>query len=501
MALLALTGRAWGELPPFHLEVSQKTTRITQPLLPDGTIDYVQGLWQAMSAGVTADNNAATLLQQVDTAWQRYGQGVTDQDQFNRMDGKLALAESRPWSPEAFPEVAAWLARNRAALDLFAAAAQRPRLCPPVPPAGERPSLVTLHLGMIRDACNALNARALQRIAAHDFTGARADLVTIQRISALLVNAPDLLGVLTAHALLGLVDRTELAAIRALPVEEAQRWLAFRLAAPDIRLSVPAIDIGVRYYNLNNVMLMLRGKGAQAIKDITSIDVESLFAGNGGATPVMPGDLDVVDWNLVLRHINAIDDEAVQVVNEPDLVKREEAVRKLSERLEREQVPGNVVFSVTVKPPISSSAASTEPVEDRLKDNYIQQRRQMPSFFQRREGESIPAFSERIGQFFSYPESLDSVFQLDSRHQTRRFLYTVAMALEVYKARSGGYPDSLALLVPGYLQQLPLDPFSGKELLYQHTSDSYQLTSAGPTNKNDITLSSADVPSTTQPTK
>jgi hypothetical protein len=75
--------------------------------------------------------------------------------------------------------------------------------------------------------------------------------------------------------------------------------------------------------------------------------------------------------------------------------------------------------------------------------------------------------------------------------------FTPLPSLWKFIRRTGGYPDSLALLVHDHLPQAPLDPFSGKELLYQHTSDSYQLTSTGPTNKNDITLLSADVPSTT----
>jgi hypothetical protein len=41
----------------------------------------------------------------------------------------------------------------------------------------------------------------------------------------------------------------------------------------------------------------------------------------------------------------------------------------------------------------------------------------------------------------------------------------VGLALETYRAKTGSYPDSLAVLVPGILPELPEDPFTGTPLL------------------------------------
>ncbi|MCH8045343.1 MAG: hypothetical protein IID44_16655 [Planctomycetes bacterium] len=42
--------------------ISKETTGITKPLRPDGYVDYVKALNQAMSKGVTPKNNAAALI-------------------------------------------------------------------------------------------------------------------------------------------------------------------------------------------------------------------------------------------------------------------------------------------------------------------------------------------------------------------------------------------------------------------------------------------------------
>ncbi len=61
VALAAWLALQW--LPPRpKLVVSRETTWITEPLLPDGTVDY-EAAWRAEhSAGVTPENNAAPLL-------------------------------------------------------------------------------------------------------------------------------------------------------------------------------------------------------------------------------------------------------------------------------------------------------------------------------------------------------------------------------------------------------------------------------------------------------
>jgi len=55
---------------------------------------------------------------------------------------------------------------------------------------------------------------------------------------------------------------------------------------------------------------------------------------------------------------------------------------------------------------------------------------------------------------------------------------TVA-AVEAYRVESGAYPDSLAALVPEYLANPAIDPFTGDTLRYQPRTDGYRLYSTG----------------------
>lgn len=59
-------------------------------------------------------------------------------------------------------------------------------------------------------------------------------------------------------------------------------------------------------------------------------------------------------------------------------------------------------------------------------------------------------------------------------------LARVIVALEQYKNATGGYPESLLALVPRYLPEKPLDPFSGKLLQYPLTREGHGLHSVGP---------------------
>ena len=62
----------------------------------------------------------------------------------------------------------------------------------------------------------------------------------------------------------------------------------------------------------------------------------------------------------------------------------------------------------------------------------------------------------------------------------------IAAALAAYRLDKGNYPANLSMLVPGYLQSKPADPFSGKGFAYSRATDgnSYRLHSIGPDMNN-----------------
>lgn len=61
-----------------------------------------------------------------------------------------------------------------------------------------------------------------------------------------------------------------------------------------------------------------------------------------------------------------------------------------------------------------------------------------------------------------------------------RRLARVALALAKYHARYKTFPNNLQQLHGGYLTAIPLDPFTGKALIYRRTPRGCALQSAGP---------------------
>jgi len=52
-----------------------------------------------------------------------------------------------------------------------------------------------------------------------------------------------------------------------------------------------------------------------------------------------------------------------------------------------------------------------------------------------------------------------------------------AIALKAYRAEHGRYPENLAVLIPSYLEKIPLSPFPGEKLVYTSTGNGFTLSS------------------------
>ena len=202
-----------------------------------------------------------------------------------------------------------------------------------------------------------------------------------------------------------------------------------------------------------------------------------MFTGKWGTFPRMPGDLGEVDWNIVLRHINRVMDEAVAIVKEPDAqVERYEALSGLTSRLEKEDVPGNLFSDVMLKgdPPTGGD------IEKAMKTKHDELVGKIEAFLKRRPGESVAAFSERMGAFFTHSSAvLATEMRRDAQDEAWHVVYKAAMALEVYQKEKGAYPETLAGLVPGYLREVPVDVFSGEALRYRRQGEGYVVYSVG----------------------
>jgi hypothetical protein len=76
--------------------------------------------------------------------------------------------------------------------------------------------------------------------------------------------------------------------------------------------------------------------------------------------------------------------------------------------------------------------------------------------------------------------------QISWRMKTQRRGLLIVIALSRYKKENGKYPISLKELVEkGYLESMPIDPFSGRPLVYKKTEDDFILYSVGEDFKDD----------------
>jgi len=67
----------------------------------------------------------------------------------------------------------------------------------------------------------------------------------------------------------------------------------------------------------------------------------------------------------------------------------------------------------------------------------------------------------------------------EAQHEARIGLAQLALALKIYKAEKGKYPDRLDDLVPEILPELPKDPFTGKDFVYKREGEGFLVYSLG----------------------
>ncbi|MFH1905504.1 MAG: hypothetical protein ABIK53_08300 [bacterium] len=81
--------------------------------------------------------------------------------------------------------------------------------------------------------------------------------------------------------------------------------------------------------------------------------------------------------------------------------------------------------------------------------------------------------------------ALTRVREQMSLHEARIQVCRTGLALKIYKAKYGTYPDSLAKLTPDILEKIPSDPFTDMNLIYKRAKHGFILYSLGPNMKDD----------------
>jgi hypothetical protein len=78
-----------------------------------------------------------------------------------------------------------------------------------------------------------------------------------------------------------------------------------------------------------------------------------------------------------------------------------------------------------------------------------------------------------------------AVDTVELRTHAQRDMARVAYALAAYHSEHDQYPETLNLLTPRYIAEIPADPFAGDAMRYRRVDEDYLLYSVGADREDD----------------
>jgi len=92
---------------------------------------------------------------------------------------------------------------------------------------------------------------------------------------------------------------------------------------------------------------------------------------------------------------------------------------------------------------------------------------------------------------------LTHVVTRNAEHDAAVDVARVGLGLKLFKQKNGAYPDTLDKLAPEFLENIPVDPFTGKALIYRKADAGFMLYSLGPNQQDDNGMPKPTGPKTT----
>jgi len=457
------------------ITVSKETTYLLGPLRVDGTVDYAAALNARLGKGVTPENNAAIpllraigpgLLVEASRAEVLRRLGMPSLPEKAR-DLRLADGTYRawpggwepesqkaleaPWAAKDYPTMAAWLKANEGRLALVVEATKRPRLWIPLPEGKEGWPLAVYLGGPVGGIVRALVARAMGRLHSGDIAGAWADLRAGHRLARLIARHPD-----TSAWMSGLDGQVgqgvaTLAKSRGITVSEAKAFLSDLRTLPPLPSFFEVLDEFERLETLEAITALAHApKPDWKVMAETSLDAPGL------------ADLSAseVDWDEALRTVNRWFDRLVAVRGKASFAGRRDALDLLDKEL--------------------------RDLKARARQTLRPENVRTPRRAARDPAPARSTLGRAIGTLL-YPEwatgtnMLSKTYRLEAHFRVTE----AALALAGYRAETGGFPARLEDLKPGYLPDIPKDPFVDRPLSYQRRGRGYVLYSVGPDGKPD----------------
>jgi hypothetical protein len=449
--------------PPPPLQISPATTWIIEPLAPDGLPDYFRAMLTLEPRAIPAESNAAAAVWELipttissDNAIDHSPAHLSAADQVpaserlvmpppppdgmeaEEVESILETCARFPWRAADHPWLARWLDDNSLALDRLAAGARREGWCPPrCLPADRSPTdrfgpttplLMSLTLpveGALRSFSNVLLARSMLSVGEGDIPGAWHDIDTLLRYGDKIADSP---GSLVCR----MVAMTLFArAAHATRIVILDGHLDDALLADMQRSLHSAIDWAPL------------AESVDTFERLSFLDaMTSMFA-----DPTKPvswfslGPLRILalDPNVPLTDSNRYLAAMVDAANQPTRDARRRASQEIEDELEaRKNAP-------------------------RGRRQWFQPWHEVVS-----EGVSRKTLGLLLP---GLKYSLDD----DDRAHASLVLADCAAALERYRLATGQPPASLADLVPAFLSEVPLDPFTDTPIGYRIANGRWTL--------------------------
>lgn len=469
--------------PDRQFTIAPETTVVTEPVLPNGLVDYAGAVRRNHLAEVNPDKNCVRLLVEAlgpsifgsaDHADQAYAElemtplpasgnyrvSLTDcvrdydlqsgsthtTDQLNYLlNEQLLHCQRIPWTAEAMPEFAAWTEMNAKPLERVHEAVELPYYRHPVlvPPGGSLLECLLPIAQEIRDFGRLLTVRAMQRLGNGDAAGAWEDIHALHRLARLQSQGDTLIEYLVACANFAVATN---ATSTLLSSEEMTPELLESIRddwqqLPEWADISRSIDVIERCGTLDVVQRAARFGPAYLSQMMGYV---GYTGGSGGfraypANPFMTRCINaLVDWDEVMISTNDWYDQVMIAMAETDPATRE----MLIEQFDRD---------------VEALAADT-------RDAWF------------------PSTHNIGGKILSSMlPAISNMHQVLCGRDARLALIDTALAIEQFHFDQGRIPATLSELVPEYLPSVPLDPHSPtEELRYRlQGEDGYVLYSTG----------------------
>ncbi len=461
------------------IKIGHDTTRLTEPVREDGTIDYVAAINKINSEGVTPDNNAfisiLKILGPVNIA-------IDNSKEFldklgikkptgnfliipNKINGITYEAREKLWTREQHPEMAKWLDSNSEPLSRLSTIVGKDKYYMPylVDESKDKNSMAALmlfpYLSEIKELCSILATQANMLIAEQQYEKAWKEIKTIYHIGSIMHQKEESLLVcivsfsirnlaLNSTKLMltsGNLDRDLLKEI----YDYMQELEPAKLSISAERYAILDYIINMHQYGFSQVEMFL--------SEITGGDYDE--EKNLYADTIDNDVAKYVNWNQLLEEVNQHFDKL------DNIIQSDESYRNKIRQTD----------TWDDKYSLSNSKEALEIYMPLLEGNPVKEV----------SPEKMPKILHQYIPSIIMP-SISRSITLEYKTNTEQQVVTVAAALE-YSKKEYTYPLDLdSLVLSGYLDKGQVtDPFTGQDLAYKRTATGYTLYSLGENMKDD----------------